>query len=186
MAGVDWLNDMTARWVRVLSAAGEGRTSLAEAVDQINVIARAPRKGWFGRVTRDAGRSAEASAVTVLSRQLVAGVLVGDLMVGQLCAQTGRAREEVLDQLVFGEPRQLQDQQVRALQAELSASCAALQDLGRVSYEGLGSRIEELLRLAEGQASEIVNEARAAAAEITSQAGQQQPCPRCGASGPAA
>jgi vacuolar-type H+-ATPase subunit H len=45
----------------------------------------------------------------------------------------------------------------------------------------LGNRIEQLLRLAEEQASALIDAARAEAAEITSSAGTQQPCPMCGA-----
>ena len=180
VAGVDWVKDMTAGWVRILSAAGEGSTPLDEAVQQINMIAGSPKKGRF---RRDAGASAEASAVTVLSRQLVAGVLVSDLLLGQLCSQTGQAREQVLDQLIYGAPRQLRDQQVRALQTELSGSCAALRDPGRGSHDSLGSRIEEILRLAEQEASAILDRARAAAADITTSAGQQHPSGGAGQAG---
>jgi hypothetical protein len=178
---MDWVQDMTARWVRILSAAGGGRTPLDEAVDQINATGEAPeKKSKFGRLKRNAIAPAEASAVTVLCRQLIAGVLVSDLMIDQLCTLAGQTREQVLDQLSGDLPRQLQDQQLRALQVELSGSCALLQAPGRASYSGLGSRIEQLLGLAEEQASALIDAARAEAAEITSSAGAQQPCPRCG------
>jgi hypothetical protein len=78
-------------------------------------------------------------------------------------------------------PQQLQEQQLRALQAELSGSCTLLQDPERAPYAGLGTRIEQLLRLAEEQASALIDAARAEAAEITSSAGTQQSCPGCGA-----
>ena len=182
MAGVDWVKDMTARWVRILGAAGEGRTALDEAVEQVSAIGgRSGKKGRWRRLTQRGDDSAETAAVTVLSRQLVAGVLLTDMLLERLCAQTRQTRGELLDQLTFGMPRQLRDQQVRALQAELSGSCAVLRDPGRATYGSLGTRIEELLRLAEQQACEMLDAARAAAAELSSPAGSQ-PCPRRGAS----
>jgi hypothetical protein len=107
-------------------------------------------------------------------------VLVSDLMVDQLCALTGQTRGQLLDQLCGGLPQRLRDLQLRALQAELSGSCSLLRDAERASYSGLGTRIEQLLRLAEEQASALIDAARAEAAEITSSAGTQEPCPRCG------
>lgn len=72
-----------------------------------SVIAGTPaKKGWFRSLARDARGAAAASAVTVLSRQLVAGVLVSDLMLGRVCAQAAQSREQILGQLTFGMPRQ--------------------------------------------------------------------------------
>jgi hypothetical protein len=102
-------------------------------------------------------------------------------MIDELCALAGQTREQVLDRLSVGLPHRLQDQQVRALQEELSGSRALLQDPERASYAGLGARIEQLLKLAEEQASALIDAARAEAAEITASAGTRQPCPRCGA-----
>jgi hypothetical protein len=68
-------------------------------------------------------------------------------------------------------PGHLRDQQVRALHAELSGSGALLRDQERPSYSGLGARIERLLRLAEQQATELIEAARAEAAKITASAG---------------
>jgi hypothetical protein len=113
----------------------------------------------------------------VLSRQVIAGVLISDLMLDRLCAATGQAREQVLGELSGDLPQQLRDDQLRALQAELSGSCAVLRDPERASYAGLGARIEQLLRLAEQQASELIDAARAEAAEITSPAGTPRPGP---------
>ena len=149
---MDWVQDMTARWARILSAAGEARTPLDEALQEISAIGGPPAKGRF-RLKRRAAASAEAPAITVLSRQVIAGVLISDL------------------------PQQLRDEQLRALQAELSGSCAPLRDPERASYAGLGTRIEQLLRLAEGQASELIDAARAEAAEITSSARTPRPDP---------
>jgi hypothetical protein len=39
---MDWVQDMTARWVRILGAAGEARTPLDEAVHEISAIAAWP------------------------------------------------------------------------------------------------------------------------------------------------
>jgi hypothetical protein len=180
VAVMDWVQDMTARWMRIMSAAGDGSTPLDEAVGKISEIGGAPGKRRRpGRLKRN-DAPAEASAVTVLCRQLVAGVLVSDLMAGQLCALTGQTREQLLGQLSGGLPQQLPDQQLRSLQAELSGSYAQLQDAERASYAGLGTRIEELLRLAEEQASALIDAARAEAAQITASAGTLEPCPRCG------
>lgn len=177
---MDWVQDMTARWVRIMSAAGDGSTPLDEAVATISEIGgTSAKRRRPGRLKRNDG-PAEASAVTVLCRQLVAGVLVSDLMAGQLCALTGQSREQLLGQLSGSLPQQLQDQQLRALQAELSGSCAQLQDAERASYAGLGTRIEQLLRLAEEQATGLIDAARAEAAQITASASTPEPCPRCG------
>jgi hypothetical protein len=179
---MDWVQDMTARWVRIMSAAGADGTPLDEAVLQVSQIGGTPgKKGLLGRLKRNDATAAEMSALTVLSRQLIAGVLVSDLMIDQLCTLAGQTRQQLLEQLSGSLPERLRDQQLRALRAELSGSCALLQDPDRASYAGLGSRIEQLLRLAEEQASGLIDAARAEAAEITAAAGTHQPCPRCGA-----
>jgi hypothetical protein len=175
---MDWVQDMTARWVRIMSAADRGGTPLDEAVRQISAIGDEPAKksgpGWLRRKTATAE---EASAVTVLCRQLIAGVLVSDMAIARLCALENRNREQVLAQLTDDVPGQLRDQQLRALQAELSGSCSLLKDPERASYAGLGRRIEQLLRLAEQQASELIEAARAEAAGITASAGAAAPAP---------
>jgi hypothetical protein len=178
---MDWAQDMTARWLQIMSEAGDRRTPLDEAVDQINSISGAPRnKPRLGR-QKSAGDTA-AAAVTALSRLLIVGVLVSDMVLDKLCALSGQTREQVLDQVQMAATTRghLRDQQVSALQAELSQACAVLQDPERASYSALGGRIEQVLRLAEQQASAIVDEARAEAARITS-AASPQPCPKCGA-----
>jgi hypothetical protein len=98
-------------------------------------------------------------------------------MLDRLCVAAGQSRVQVLRELSSDLPRQLRDKQLRALQAELSGSCALLRDPERASYAGLGARIEQLLRLAEEQASELIDAARAEAAEITSPAGTPRPGP---------
>jgi hypothetical protein len=178
---MDWVQDMTARWVRIMSATGDGGTPLDKAVRQVNEIGGTPgKKGGPSWPKRKAAPPEEASAITVLCRQLIAGVLVSDLMMDQLCALTGLTRGQLLEQLCGGLPQRLRDQQLRALQAELSGSCTLLRDAERASYSELGTRIEQLLRLAEEQASALIDAARAEAAAITSSAGTQEPCPRCG------
>src|SRR5216117_1204351 len=67
------------------------------------------------------------------------------------------------------EMRQHRDQ-VQALQQELSDAHRQLREQERPTYSGLGSRIEQLLRLAEEQANEIVGESRSAANELTAAA----------------
>lgn len=163
---MSWVQEMTARWVRILSAPGGRNAPLDEAVRQISDIGG--KGGPFRRRGQNAPASARGAAVTALSRQLVAAVLVSDVMLGRLRETTGQSRQQLLDQLTDSLPNQLQDQQVRALGAELSGSCRQLQDPGRATYSGLGTRIEQLLRLAEQQASVIIDEARGEAARIAS------------------
>jgi hypothetical protein len=187
---MDWVQDMTARWIRIMSAAGGGGTPLDEAVRQINAIADTPAKkgglGWRRRKSAPASTSAsgdDPAAVTVLCRQLIAGVLVSDIAITRLCMLEGRTREQVLAQLTEDAPGQLGDQQVRALQAELSGSCDVLKDPERASYAGLGNRIEQLLRLAEEQAMELIEGARAEAARITASGGAPPSVPGSGSGG---
>jgi hypothetical protein len=176
---MDWVQDMTARWMRIMNAASSGGgTPLDEAVRQISAIRDTPATkgggpGWRKRkaVTED------ASAVTALSRQLIAGVLVSDMAIARLCAVEGVGREQVLARLADDAPGLLRDQQLRALQVELSGSCAALKDRSGVSYVGLGSRVEQLLALAEQQAAELIEGARAEAARITASAGAAPTAP---------
>src|ERR1700685_2987833 len=58
----------------------------------------------------------------------------------------------------------------QALQLELTDAHRQPQKQERPTYAGLGSRIEQLLRLAEEQATEIVQEARSAANELNAAA----------------
>jgi hypothetical protein len=206
---MDWVEEMTARWVRILRTEDGDGTPLDEAVRQLNALFEAPASGVpasgvpasevrasgraFGRRKRGAESppapapvpsSADPAAVTALSRQLVVGVLVSDLMLDEVCAVTGRTRDQVLDQLLSGGlGRGLGDGRLRLLVAEASGSCTQLSGPARGSYSGLGSRIEHLLGLAAEQASALVDAARAEAAKITASAGPRQPCPNCGASG---
>ncbi|MGH3240863.1 MAG: DivIVA domain-containing protein, partial [Spirillospora sp.] len=57
-------------------------------------------------------------------------------------------------------------EQTQALQRELSDAHRQLQEQERPTYSGLGARIEQLLRLAEEQATELVQAARSEANEI--------------------
>jgi hypothetical protein len=178
---MDWVQDMTARWVRIMSAADSGRTPVDEAVRQISAIAETPAKeGRPGLFRRNSPAAEDTSAVTALSRQLIAGVLVSDSAIARLCALENRSREQVLAELTADAPEQLRDQQLRALQAELSGGCALLKDQERASYSGLGDRIEHLLRLAEQQASELIDAARAEADRITASAGAPPSTPGLG------
>jgi len=54
----------------------------------------------------------------------------------------------------------------QALQRELTDAHRQIQEQERPTYSGLGSRIEQLLRLAEEQATDRGHEARAAAAQL--------------------
>jgi hypothetical protein len=185
---MDWVQDMTARLVRIMTAASAGGgTPLDEALHQISAIGDAPAKkggpGWLRRKGAAASAVEEASAVTVLCRQLIAGVLVSDMAIARLCALENRSREQVVAELADDVPGQLRDEQLRALQAELSGSCSLLKDPERASYAGLGNRIEQLLRLAEQQASELIEAARAEAAGITASAHEGSDAPSGSGSG---
>ena len=83
-----------------------------------------------GRLRRHAAAAEDASAVTLLCRQLIAGVLVSDMAIARLCALEGQSREQSWVELAADGPEQLRDQQLRALQAELSGSGARLNDPG--------------------------------------------------------
>src|ERR1700751_6366531 len=72
--------------------------------------------------------------------------------------------DEYLKQL-DAEMRQHRDQ-VQALPQELSDAHRQIREQERPTYSGLGSRTEQLLRLAQEQATQIVGEARAAAEEV--------------------
>ncbi|MBO0817111.1 MAG: DivIVA domain-containing protein, partial [Actinobacteria bacterium] len=76
--------------------------------------------------------------------------------------------DEFIKQL-DGEVRQYREQ-MQAQQRELAEAHRQLREQERPTYSGLGSRIEQLLRLAEEQATEIVQEARAAANELNAAA----------------
>jgi len=105
--GMDWVQDMTARWVRIMSAADSGRTPVDEAVRQISAIADTPAKeGRPGLFRRNSPAAEDTSAVTVLSRQLIAGVLVSDIAIARLCALENRSREQVLAELTADAPEQ--------------------------------------------------------------------------------
>ena len=178
---MDWVQDMTARWMRIMSPSDGVGTPLDEAVRQISLIVDAPaKKGRPGRLRRKSAAAEEASAVTLLCRQLIAGVLVSDMAIARLCALESRSREQVLAELAADRPEQLRDLQLRALQVELSGSGARLNDPERPSYSGLGARIEQLLRLAEQQASELIEAAHAEAAKITASAGAPPSAPGLG------
>jgi hypothetical protein len=171
---MDWAQDMTARWLRIMSAAGPGGMPLDEAVHQLGEISQinqpTGKRSRFGRHGRTGDTLPEAALVMALSRQLIAGVLVSNALIDQLAAATGQDREQVISHLSDGLPQQVRDEQLRALLFELSGSCTLLQDPGRASYSGLGGRVEQLLLLAEQQARELVEAARAEAAQITSSA----------------
>ena len=151
---------MTARWVRILSATGPESTPLDEAARQISEIGRVSNApGRFGRPKRQPlPATAETIPDRVLARQLIAGVLVSDFLVSQLCAATGQTREQLLGQLDGSLPP-VGDRQLDALLLELSRSCALLQDQERPTYVALGSRIEQLLKHAEEQSAALVEAA---------------------------
>src|SRR5260370_1186360 len=70
---------------------------------------------------------------------------------------------------IDGELRQAREN-AQVTQRELADAHRQLQEQERPTYSGLGSRIEQLLRLAEEQATEILQEARTAANEFNATA----------------
>ena len=66
---------------------------------------------------------------------------------------------------IEGDLRQQKDQ-VQGLHRDLAEAHRQLQEQERPTYSGLGARIEQLLRLAEEQATELVQAARSEANEI--------------------
>ena len=97
---MDWVQDMTARWMRIMSPSDGVGTPLDEAVRQISLIVDAPaKKGRPGWRRRKSAAAEDASAVTLLCRQLIAGVLVSDMAIARLCALESRSREQVLAEL---------------------------------------------------------------------------------------
>jgi len=176
VAAVDWVQDVTARWARILTAAGPGETPLEEAARQISETGQpAGSTGRFGRPKRDSATLAESIPATVLSRQLIVGVLVSDFLVSQLCAVTGQAREQVLGQLSANLPLQVRERQLEVLLLELSGGCALLRDPERPTYAALGRRVEQLLMDAEDQAVALIEAARAEASRIVSEAQASPP-----------
>src|SRR5438309_8335384 len=61
-------------------------------------------------------------------------------------------------------------EQTQSMKQQLTDAHRQIQEQERPTYSGLGSRIEQLLRLAEEQATEIVGESRSAANELTAAA----------------
>jgi transposase len=125
--------------------------------------------GRFGRAKRGTPAIAETIPDRALARQLIVGVLVSDYLVSQLCAVTGQTREQLLRQLDGNLPP-VRDRQLDLLLRELSGSCALFQDPERPTYVGLGSRIEQLLKMAEDQSVALIEAARAEAARIVAEA----------------
>src|SRR5579859_3475072 len=79
----------------------------------------------------------------------------------------GYDRQQVDEHLrqIEAEVRQHREQ-AQAMQRELSEARRQLHDHERPAYTGLGAGIEQLLRLAEEQATEVVQMARSEAGEI--------------------
>src|SRR6059058_5380630 len=86
-------------------------------------------------------------------------------------AMRGYDRQQVDEHIrrIEAEGRQHREQ-AQAMQRELSQVQRQLREQERPTYSGLGTRIEQLLRLAEEQATEIVGESRSAANELTAAA----------------
>src|SRR5260370_29446209 len=86
-------------------------------------------------------------------------------------AMRGYDRHQVDEHIrqIEAEVRQHREQ-AQAMQRELSEAHRQFHKQERPAYTGLGARIEQLLRLAEEQATEVVHTARSEAAEIKAMA----------------
>src|SRR5579862_2664445 len=82
-------------------------------------------------------------------------------------AMRGYDRQQVDEHIrnIEAEVRQHREQ-TAVMQRELSEARRHLHEQERPTYSGLGARIEQLLRLAEEQATEVIHAARAEANEI--------------------
>ena len=98
-------------------------------------------------------------------------------------AMRGYDRHQVDEHIgqIQAEVRQHREQ-ARAMPRELSEARRQFRERERPAYTGLGARIEQLLRLAEEQAAEVVRTARSEAGEITAtakaSAAELRPAPR--------
>src|ERR1700689_5548710 len=84
-----------------------------------------------------------------------------------LTVMRGYDRQQVDEHIrqIEAEVRQHREQ-AQAMQRELSDARRQIHEQERPAYTGLGVRIEQLLRLAEEQATELVQTARSDASEI--------------------
>jgi hypothetical protein len=172
-----WVGELTGRWLSVLRASGREVAPLDEAVRLISgITATAEPGGRPGRSRRRAGvsQAPDGAVVTTLSRQLVAGLLAGDLLLTRLCRATGQSREQVVDTLARDLADWLRVQQLEVLLVELSADCQALREVRSAPYDALGERVQRVLQLAQEEARDLVAEARAEAAAIRAAAGRPE------------
>lgn len=145
MTVMEWVQDMAERWVRIMSASGDGSTPLDEAVRRLSPVGSSPstKGGRISRRKTRAAAEAETSAVTTLCRQLIAGVLVSDLVIERLSVLESQSREQILDRMLASGLPPLPEKQLQVLETELSYSGAGRRDPQVLSYAGLGSRIEQ-------------------------------------------
>jgi hypothetical protein len=179
-----WMRDTTARWLRIMATTGDESTPLDEGVNLIGEVTGMVRPGdkpkRFRKPKREASVVTAEEMVTILSRHLITGVQASDYLLVRLAAVTGQSREQILDALSTELTQWLNTEQLAVLHLEISSGCLALNGAENPTYSGLGERIENLLRLAESQAQELIKAAREEAAKIVAAAGEQRPCPRCG------
>src|SRR5437762_3483158 len=102
-------------------------------------------------------------------------------------AMRGYDRQQVDEHIrqIEAEVRQHREQ-AQAMQRELSEARRQIHGQDRPAYSGLGARIEQLLRLAEEQATEVVQAARSEAGEIKATAKVEAAELRAGAENEAA
>ena len=130
MTVMEWVQDMAERWVRIMSASGDGSTPLDEAVRRLSPVGSSPstKGGRISRRKTRAAAEAETSAVTTLCRQLIAGVLVSDLVIERLSVLESQSREQILDRMLASGLPPLPEKQLQVLETELSYSGAGRRD----------------------------------------------------------
>lgn len=164
-----------------MGATGDGSTPLDEAVRLVTEVGetaapepRSSRSRWRKSSNPEIA-TAPAPGVTVLSRHLLTGVLASDRLLTRLSAATGQTREQILGELSTELTEWVNTELLRVHLLETRSGCLALEGPENATYSGLGERIEHLLRLAEEQATTLMEAARAEAATLPAAA-----CPRCG------
>ena len=155
---MNWMEEAAARWSHILAASGPGDVTFDEAVRLISEVGGPSARQRRFRRARPSS-DPEVRLAAVLSSYLIISLLASDLLVEQLCAVTDRTREQVVAEMSGRLLEQVRDGQIEA--RRLSEIPWIARELTHPTYAGLGTRIEQLLRLAEQQASAIVDEARA-------------------------
>src|SRR5690348_2424555 len=117
---MDSVNDTAARWIRTMTAEGEGRTPIDEAVRLVAELADPPgRRKGFGR--RRAAAEAQAAANLAFSRYVIVSLLASDLLLARLQAATGEPRADLLADLTGALDQSMSSERLGSARLELRA-----------------------------------------------------------------